>query len=447
MSGHPLPPQPPAPEPRGRKSRIGTWVIGLSAVALGLFLSRPGNKARVEKTAPQVVPQTVDTANVAEKSAKMEPATGVTSFADTNSSEAQLVSQLLNASLPLKARRQAARALAKTGSDNSISALKTALREGPPSLKSAIGEALGESPHPEARGLLIDLINGTDAVAARGAIRGMAARGDAEATDILSNILFNDKKSASLRTEAALALGDVQQPMALSALVRATAEIQDPDILEQVLEGLGRKPFAETEKFFHDYLESPGLTTESKVAALEALGNTTGDISTLALKYATDPDPEVRAAAAWALSATETQVNVAPQLLDLLKTETAPEVRGRLYEALGGQDNVDAGAVLAMVQKETDVTARQAGLGILAELCRSTTTPGLLEFFKQTAVPELENRALASTDLQERFNSIMSLRRAGLPESLAALQDIAQKSTDPKIIEAAQAGLRANLKK
>jgi len=51
---------------------------------------------------------------------------------DTNSPEAQLVSQLLNPSVPLKVRRQAARTLAKLGSENSITALKTALRDGPP---------------------------------------------------------------------------------------------------------------------------------------------------------------------------------------------------------------------------------------------------------------------------------------------------------------------------
>lgn len=367
--------------------------------------------------------------------------------AGTNSPEAQLVSQLLNPSFPLKTRRQAARALAKLGSDNSITALKTALRDGPPYLKAAIGEGLGESSHREARTLLIDLINGTDEIAARGAVRGFALRGDAEATDILANLLFNTQKPESVRTEAALALGEVQQPGALSALTRAVSEIQDPAIAEQVLEGLARRPFAETEQFFSDYLASPGLAAESKVAALEALGNSTGDVAALALKYAGDPDPEVRAAAAWALSATETRADIAPQLLELLKGESSPEVRAKLYEALGGQDNYDSAAVLAQVQKETDLPARQAGLGLLAELCRSAPTPELLAFFNQTAVPELQNRAVASPDLQERLASVMSLRRAGTAESLSALQNVVQQSNDRKIVDAAQAALRVNSSK
>jgi len=346
----------------------------------------------------------------------------------------------------LKARRQAARALAKIGSENAMSALKMALRDGPPYLKAAIAEGLGESPHREAAGLLVDLINGPDQIAARGAIRGVALRGDAEAVQLLSNVLFNEKKPESVRTEAALALGEVQQPTALSALIRATGEIHDPSIIEQVLEGLGKRPFTETEQFFRDYLASPGLTPESKVAALEALGNTTGDIASLALKYASEPDPQVRAAAAWALSATETHTDIAPQLLELLKTETAPEVRARLYEALGGQDTFNSVAVLSEVQKETDSTARQAGLGILAELCHSAPTPELLAYFRQTAVPELENRALGGTDPQDRLNSVMSLRRASIPESVTALQQIAQQSTDRKIVDAAQAALRIKTK-
>jgi len=255
--------------------------------------------------------------------------------ADTNAPEAQLVSQLLNPSLPLKTRRLAARSLAKLGSDSSITALKIALRDGPAYLKAAIGEGLGESPHHEARALLIDLVNASDETAARGAVRGFALRGDAESADLLANLLFNAQKPESVRTEAALALGEVQQPGALTALTRAVSEIQDAAITEQVLEGLARRPFAETQQFFSDYLASPGLTSESKVAALEALGNSTGDVAALVLKYAVDPDQEVRAAAAWALSATESHTDLAPQLLDLLKAEASPEVRAKLYDALG----------------------------------------------------------------------------------------------------------------
>src|SRR5207248_2865411 len=49
----------------------------------------------------------------------------------------QLKAKLLSASLPLKDRRQAARSLARIGSDEAISALKLALSDGPPHLKAA----------------------------------------------------------------------------------------------------------------------------------------------------------------------------------------------------------------------------------------------------------------------------------------------------------------------
>ena len=447
MSASPGPGHPTPPSTRFRRNNgIGLFLV-LCLVAAIVAIMRPRSKTESEPPATeQSAPIESEPSPAPEKRPETDPVQNVGAV-DTNSPEAQLVAQLLNPFVPLKTRRQAARALAKVGSDTSMSALRTALQDGPPYLKAAIGEGLGESPHREAREVLMDLINGTDETAARGAVRGLAMKGDVQAAEVLSNILFNDKKPESVRTEAALALGEVQQPAALSALIRATAEIQDPAIIEQVLEGLGRRPFTETEPFFREYLDSPGLSAESKVAALEALGNTTGDIASLALKYTSDSDPDIRAAAAWALSATETHSDIAPQLLDLLKGETVPEVRAKLYEALGGQENLNSLAVLTEVQKETDATARQAGLGILAELCHSAPTAELLAYFKQTAVPELENRALTGTDLQQRLDSVMSLRRAGIPESLTALQQIVQQSTERKIVDAAQAALRVNAKK
>jgi len=289
----------------------------------------------------------------------------------------------------------------------------------------------------------LDLISSADEATARGAIRGFALRGDGEAAEILSNILFNSQKSEGLRTEAALSLGDISQPAALSALTRAAIEISEPDISEQVLEGLGKRPFAETEQFFREYLEAPNRTEQSKVAALEALGNSNGDIAALALKYASDPNVEVRAAAAWALSATETHMDIGPQLIGLLKEEASAEVRARLYETLTGQEKFDVAGVLTIAQKESDPTARQAALGLLAETCRSAPTSELLTFFNETAVPELKNTALVDKDLQNRLSSVMTLRRAGTPESANALQEIVRQSTDRKTVDAAQTALRA----
>src|SRR5262249_10290684 len=83
-----------------------------------------------------------------------------------------LLHELLDSSQPVKSRREKARALAKLGSEQSIAALRAALQDGEPYLKAAIGEGLGESPHPEATALLLEMVQGSDETAARGAIRG-----------------------------------------------------------------------------------------------------------------------------------------------------------------------------------------------------------------------------------------------------------------------------------
>jgi HEAT repeat protein len=183
-----------------------------------------------------------------------------------------------------------------------MAALRAALASPiPPYLKAAIAEGLGESPNPEARDLLHEILNGKDETTARAAARGLALRGDADAVDTLGNALFNDQTPLSVRTEAARSLGDVDLSSAQDLLVRAVAQIQDDDVRESVLDGLGRRPFAETQPFFHDYLNSPDVPPDSKVLAIEAITDADGDVASFLSNYQNDPNPDVRAAVKSAL--------------------------------------------------------------------------------------------------------------------------------------------------
>jgi HEAT repeat protein len=224
------------------------------------------------------------------------------SQAETEPETARLTSMMLDKSLSLQLRRQAARSLARIGTDQAMAALKAALaNDNPPYLKAAIAEALGESPNPQAHDLLHDLLNGKDETTARAAARGLALRGDTDAVETLGNTLFNQQTPLSVRTEAALALGDVNLPAAQDLLTRAISQIQDEDVQESVLDGLGRRPFAETESFFRDYLNSPNVPPASKVLAIEAITDADGAVGPFLSNYLNDANADVRAAAKSAL--------------------------------------------------------------------------------------------------------------------------------------------------
>lgn len=234
------------------------------------------------------------------------------SAAGTEPETERLISVMRDKSSTLQLRRQAARSLGKIGTDEAMAALKNALTAGdtPPYVKAAIAEGLGSSSNPEARDLLHDLVNGKDQITARAAARGLGARGDADAVDTLGGLLFNDQTPLGVRTEAALALGDVSLPSAQDQLVRAISQIQDDDVRESVLDGLGRRPFSDTEDFFRNYLNSPTAPPESKVLAIEAVRDADGDVVPFLSNYLNDPNPDVRAAA--------------KEALDFLGTDSAP---------------------------------------------------------------------------------------------------------------------------
>jgi len=153
--------------------------------------------------------------------------------------------------------------------------------------------------------------------------------------------------------------------------------------------------------------------------------------------YISDSDAEVRASAAWAISATDANGNAGPQLLSALQGEQDSDVRRRLYQALSNQESFDTSTALALIQRETDPTARVAGMDLLASSLRNNPTPEVQSYFDQTAAPALKNTALTGESNQERMAALIALVRASTPASMSAIQDLAQQSTDPRIQQSA----------
>jgi HEAT repeat protein len=437
--------------PQQEKRHPGVVAVAIGVVALiGAVVLWLGGRTRPPGDAPAVALTSARPAsNPAPDEAKAEApaqfAAGLLQARFPNwaqSTNASLIRVLLDRSAQLNARRQAALELARVGSDETLAALREALAEAPAYVKAMIAEGLGESSHPEATALIQELLQSPDEVTARGAVRGLETRGTPEAVQTLQEVLLDESSPDSVRSEAALALGGISRPESLAALSRALGEVDDPDLQDCVLKGLARQPFAQTEEMFQGVLQNPWVEDEMKVAALEALGASGSEAQSFLLGYAADTNPELRSAALWALASIEEPADISSQLLNLLKQEKDPEARAGIYSALKSQENCDVLALLEHVRAETGSESRLTALNTLAGECRQGAPEEALQYFDQVAVPELQSRALNAPPPQERIQAVWALSLAETDASRAAVKDVASKSSDPKVVQAADIAQR-----
>jgi HEAT repeat protein len=310
------------------------------------------------------------------------------------------------------------------------------LTSGSEELRAAIAEGLGECVSPECTAMLLGLLNDPSQAVIRAAIRGLAQLGTPEATAALAKLLNDPLRSSDLRSSAASGLGDISGPGAMQVLAQAALTIGDEDIVTQVLDAIGGRDISETQPFFQQYMGS-AVSSDLRVAAIESVWQAKGDPTAFLAGYLTDPDAEVRASAAWAMSATDATGNAGTQLLGTLQGEQDPGVRRRLYQALENQDSFDPGTALALVQRESDTEARIAGMDLLASSLQNNATPAVQSFFDQTATPFLKNAALTGESTPERMGAVLALYRANTPAAIAALQEVAQQATDPRVKQSA----------
>ena len=354
----------------------------------------------------------------------------------------KLISVLNDPSASAAEKKQAIKALAQNGSPAAVAALKQALTSGSKDLRAAVAKGLGECDSAECAKMLSDLLNDPSIDIARAAIQGLAQQGSPQSVDTLTKLLNDASRPAELRMDAAEGLGSINQPGVLEALSNAALTIQDDAIVTQVLNALGTRDFSETKDFFNNYLHSPSISSEMRVAAVEALGQAQGTPSDFLLSLASDGDPDVRVAAAWAMSTTEETGKVGAQLVSLLQGESDPDVRLRLYQALSNQEGYDVPSVLNAVRNEKDPSAMVAGLGLLAKTLRDSPTPDLQAFFNQTGYAQLKETAMSGASGEDRLQAVIPLVRANTPGALAALQDLSQQAPDPRVKQSATSALR-----
>jgi HEAT repeat protein len=349
---------------------------------------------------------------------------------------ADLIKALKNNSLPMSERKAAIQALAKLGTPEAIAALKEALTGGPDELRIAVAEGLGECTSPDCAAMLLGLLKNPSDAVVQAAIRGLAQLGSPEAVTALTQMLNDPLRSGDIRSEAVTGLGNITGPGAMQALAQAATTLGDPDLVTQALNAIGGRDFSETQSFFQQYMGS-AVSSDLRVAAIESLWQAKGDPTAFLAGYLSDSDAQVRASAAWAMSATDATGDAGPQLLASLQGEQDADVRRRLYQALGNQASFDASTALALVQREADPTARIAGMDLLASALRNNPTPEVQAYFDQTAAPALKNAALTGDTSSDRMAAIIALVRASTPSAMSALQEVAQQATDQRVRDSA----------
>ena len=261
-------------------------------------------------------------------------ATGTVAHAavDAQASVQDLIKALKNNSLPMSERKAAIQALAKLGTPEAIAALKEALTGGSEELRAAVAEGLGECTSPECATMLLGLLNDPNQAIVQAAIRGLAQLGSPAAVTALTQMLNDPLRSSDLRSEAASGLGNINGPGAMEALAQAALTLGDEDLVTQVLGAIGGRDFSETQAFFQQYMGS-AVSSDLRVAAIESLAQAKGDPTAFLANYIADADAEVRASAAWTMSATDATGNAGPQLLSSLQGEQDP---GGAAAALSG---------------------------------------------------------------------------------------------------------------
>jgi HEAT repeat protein len=338
-----------------------------------------------------------------------------------------------DSSLSIAQRKEAMEALARNGSHEALSELKKVLANSASDVRVAVAEALGQCHSPEGVGMLVALLNDSDLAVAKAAVQGLSQTHQAEAMTALSQLVTDNSASVGVRCEAALALGATHEPWVLDPLSRAARESTDEDVTIAALNALGGLDFNTTKAFFEDFLQSPNVSCDVQIAAVESLTQAEGDPSAfLARLAATSSDPEIRVAAAWALSATQNAGNLGPDVLAMLGKEIDPDVRLRLYQALANQQSFDVNAAMSAVQNEADPSARVAGFDMLAKSLRDNPTPELQKLFDEVAIPELRKIALTGESLDDRQAAIIALARANTPGAMAALSDLKNQMPQPQ---------------
>jgi len=354
----------------------------------------------------------------------------------------ETIARFLDERVDLAQRRLYAYRLARVGSPEAIAALLKVFENAPADHKAAMAQLIGSTGNPAAKAWLWPLLEDKDPRVVIGAVQGLSAIGGEDVTKRVADILSDGQRTDAVRIQSALALGTIGTSSARTALVTAFGDKPSNDLATQILTSLGQFDFSVVGTTFEQFLSAPETPPAMRVSAVEALANSSTDALPLLLDVTQrDGSADVRAAAAWSISAHDTVNHLGPALAELAEREPASDVRRRLYEALLPQSEIPAERLLPLVSAEQDIAARVAGFNVIGLAIRQQPASAIAEQFHREMVPELMRIATGENNLNIQMRAVFALRRAQTAEAQAALAVIASKAR-PQVATAARNGLR-----
>lgn len=357
----------------------------------------------------------------------------------TQISEEETIARYLSPSTPDGERLMLAYRLGRLETPDSIAALLRGFETAKSEQKALLAQILGNTGIPRMKDLLIPLLADGDERVVAAAVLGLGALDGEGSAHLIGGMIADRQQPLQVRVTAADALGEMGNVTARDALVQALEFGVDDDLSRAVLRSLGRVPFARVRDVFDRYLYSPETPLEMRSVAVEALALSGGDAVGFLLSAAgRDEDPDVRASAAWAISAQDSRAAIGGTLMSLAEREPDVDVRRRLYEALTDQPDTPVDRLWQHVALEEDSDARVAAFNALG--VAAARHPAASARFDRVAVPELERIASNQNTLNVRMRAVLGLRRAGTPAAMAALARLATVP-DSNIADAALAGL------
>lgn len=347
---------------------------------------------------------------------------------------------------PLADRVAAIRWLARFGTDEAIEVLERLLRlDSPPSIRSSVAMALGDSSHLNALHILTSLLDDNDPNVVLAAIRGLANQRDPGATAILISLVADASLRDEVRSEAATALGSHEEA---AGFLRDAFARSDGDLASGALAGLARQPFHDGESVFRELLQDPEVSLGRKVEAVEALGEGSEGAAEFLLEVARSSDDiELRSAAIDTLALSDEPGDTISEFSALVRSEPSADVRADLYNALAfnaNQANGNGSAELVgSVLAEQMPRAKLEGYRMVASMLHDQYELDTAQQFDSTMVDWLRGSAEQGADRYMRHLAIDALKLAGTPGANEALLDLSH-STDPLVSHLAEKALHFN---